>query len=320
MHPNVTSGSANYHETQTTVVVEFVSGALSDELREDGWKCFLLLFQTGTLLQSSVFTPQMWGREERARGLPTRWLLHRLLRRLVMRVRSRARPNSATFTSQGNLLTMMFLRAKSQCTICRDKARASASQSWLNAWNPSLPSPFWIWGAASPERCGRRRWSGGSAARGQCSGGTCGSAGRSSECRSSRTPWSGCTVLHTRTVASSQGDNEVFEKTDEFLSPSLVFQSSNCRMFLWCTSFLMMETSISTCFWRTPQGKKQTSNQFRPVLLSSITSSSVISHLLCWACRWTCRDLCTSLWSSWPGKRRPPSRLWSAASGSGRTW
>lgn len=36
MHPNVTSGSANYHETQTTVVVEFVSGALSDELREDG--------------------------------------------------------------------------------------------------------------------------------------------------------------------------------------------------------------------------------------------------------------------------------------------
>lgn len=42
----MTSGSANYHETQTTVVVEFVSGALSDELREDGWKCFLLLFQT----------------------------------------------------------------------------------------------------------------------------------------------------------------------------------------------------------------------------------------------------------------------------------
>lgn len=45
-----------------------------------------------------------------------------------------------------------------------------------------------------------------------------------------------------------RGDNGVFEKTDEFLSPSLVFQSSNWRMFLWCTSFLMMETSISTCF------------------------------------------------------------------------
>lgn len=36
IYTNVTSGSANYHETQTTVVVEFVSGALSDELREDG--------------------------------------------------------------------------------------------------------------------------------------------------------------------------------------------------------------------------------------------------------------------------------------------
>lgn len=42
--------------------------------------------------------------------------------------------------------------------------------------------------------------------------------------------------------------NKVFEKTDVFVSPSLVFQSSNWRMFLWCTSFLMMETSISTCF------------------------------------------------------------------------
>lgn len=47
--------------------------------------------------------------------------------------------------------------------------------------------------------------------------------------------------------ARSQEDNK--EHTGVFcLSPSLMFQSSNWRMFLWCKSFLMMETSISTCF------------------------------------------------------------------------
>lgn len=48
----------------------------------------------------------------------TRGFLQRLLRRLVMRDKSRARPNSASLTSQGNLLTMTFLRAKSQWIIC----------------------------------------------------------------------------------------------------------------------------------------------------------------------------------------------------------
>lgn len=50
----------------------------------------------------------------------TRGFLQRLLRRLAIRVKSRARPNSATFTSQGNLLTMTFLRAKSQWIICTE--------------------------------------------------------------------------------------------------------------------------------------------------------------------------------------------------------
>lgn len=43
-------------------------------------------------------------------------------------------------------------------------------------------------------------------------------------------------------------------------------------------------------------------------------------YLPCWSCRWTCCDLYMSLWSSWPGRRRPPSLLWSAAAGSGLTW
>lgn len=133
-------------------------------------------------------------------SVATRWLLHRLLRRL-MRFMSLARLNSATFTSQGNLLTMMFLRAKSQCTICRDKWRFRISTQ-VNAWNPSR-SPFWIWGVAWPEQCGRRRWWRGSADQDPCSGGTCGSAGRSSVCRSSRTPWSRCKVLRTQTMVDS---------------------------------------------------------------------------------------------------------------------
>lgn len=45
-----------------------------------------------------------------------------------------------------------------------------------------------------------------------------------------------------------RGTTRRLKKADVFVSPSLVFQSSNWRMFLWCTSFLMMETSISTCF------------------------------------------------------------------------
>lgn len=46
--------------------------------------------------------------------------------------------------------------------------------------------------------------------------------------------------------ARSQEDNK--EKTGVFCpSPSLVFQSSSWRMFLWCKSFLMMEISTSTC-------------------------------------------------------------------------
>lgn len=44
------------------------------------------------------------------------------------------------------------------------------------------------------------------------------------------------------------------------LSPSVVFQSSNCRMFLWCSSFLMMETSVSTFLGRTPGEKPQKRN------------------------------------------------------------
>lgn len=50
-----------------------------------------------------------------------------------------------------------------------------------------------------------------------------------------------------------RGCQSVFEG----VSPSAVFQSSNWRTFLWCTSFLMMEISVSTCLWRTPQDKKK---------------------------------------------------------------
>lgn len=49
------------------------------------------------------------------------------------------------------------------------------------------------------------------------------------------------------------GDNSPSSKG---LSPSVVFQSSSWRTFLWCISFLMMETSVFTCLGRTPEGKK----------------------------------------------------------------
>lgn len=50
----------------------------------------------------------------------------------------------------------------------------------------------------------------------------------------------------------------------------------------------------------------------------SITPQS--TYLPCWSCRWTCCGPCTSPCSSWPGRRCLPSRLWSAAAGSGLTW
>lgn len=50
--------------------------------------------------------------------LLTMWFPLQLLRWLLLWVRSWASPNSASFTSLGKWFTIMFLRARSQCTTC----------------------------------------------------------------------------------------------------------------------------------------------------------------------------------------------------------